>query len=126
VLTIRPTKTEDLDRVVAIEAAADTKQWLGNTGRSWHERALADPDQEHLLAVYDGAVIGFGVLAGAGTGDGTIELRRMVVHPASRGGGHGRALLEAVSRRAQDRHGARQVWPDVKTHNQRARGLYEA
>jgi ribosomal protein S18 acetylase RimI-like enzyme len=124
--TIRPTRTEDLDRVVALEAAADTVEWLCETGRAWHERALADRDQEHLVVEYDGAVIGFGVLAGLRTCDGVIELRRMAVDPAHRGSGTGRALLRAAIGRALDRHGAHRVWLDVKVHNERARLLYES
>jgi diamine N-acetyltransferase len=126
VLTLRPTTPDDLDRVVSLEATADTVEWLCDTGRAWHERALSDPDQEHLVAEEDGVVVGFGVLVGLRTGDGAIELRRMAVDPAVRGRGQGRALLRAAIDRAHDRHDARRVWLDVKAHNRRARALYES
>jgi diamine N-acetyltransferase len=122
--TLRPTEIEDLDQVVAIESSADTVEWLGAIGHEWHRRAIADPDQEHLVAKSDGIVMGFGVVAGLCNVDGTIELRRMVVHPDFRGRGRGRWLLVSLTRRAYERHGGRHVWLDVKSDNRRARALY--
>lgn len=55
-----------------------------------------------------------------------IELRRMVVRPAHRAAGRGRALLTAVLARAYQHHGAPGIWLDVKAHNHRARALYES
>jgi len=68
VLTLRPTGEADLDSIVAIEAAEDTARWLGETGPDWHERARADPDQDHVVAELDGVIVGFGVMAGAAYG----------------------------------------------------------
>ncbi|MEP7026036.1 MAG: GNAT family N-acetyltransferase, partial [Actinomycetota bacterium] len=95
-LTLRPITARDLIHVAAWEARADTSMWLGETGRAWHESVLADPDQEHLIAEDTAALAGFAVLAGMRTGDGAIELRRIVVAPAFRGTGRGRALLRAA------------------------------
>lgn len=125
-LELRVTTLDDLADVHAMEQAADTGQWLGETGRRWHEQALADPDQEHLAAGPRGALTGFAVLAGLERADRVIELRRMVVAPASRGTGQGRALLRAAIARAYDQHGAARVWLDVRPGNQRARSLYQA
>jgi len=69
-------------------------------------------------------VAGFAVLAGVQTGDGAIELRRMVVSPALSATGRGRALLRAVLARAGQDHRAARVWLDVKPRNPRARRLY--
>jgi diamine N-acetyltransferase len=126
VLTIRPTTAEDLIDIVAIEAATDTSVWLGETGLSWHEGALTDPDQEHLVTDSGSALTSFVVLAGIRDTAGAIELRRMVVHPSSRGAGHGRALLKAAISRAYDYHHARRLWLDVKARNRRAKTLYES
>jgi diamine N-acetyltransferase len=123
---LRATTPDDLAEVHAMEQAADTGQWLGETGRRWHEQALADPDQAHLAVGPSGALTAFAVLAGLERGDRVIELRRMVVAPASRGTGQGRALLRAALAYAYDQHGARRVWLDVRPGNQRARSLYEA
>lgn len=125
-LTLRTTSHADLVHVVAWETQAETFLWLGETGHTWHERAVADPDQEHLIAEDAGAAAGFAVLAGVRTGDGAIELRRMVVSPAFRGTGRGRALLRAALAHARREHRAARVWLDVKPRNVRARRLYES
>ncbi|MGH3655713.1 MAG: GNAT family N-acetyltransferase [Micromonosporaceae bacterium] len=89
-MTIRLTTAADLVDVVALEAAADTSIWLGETGLAWHQRALADPDQKHLVMDNGDGLTGFVVLAGIPDNASVIELRRMVVDPAARGAGHGR------------------------------------
>lgn len=123
--TIRPTTVDDIPRVVALETTADTREWLCDTGAAWHEKALSDPTQEHLLAVEGSTIVGFVVLADLHNPDQVIEIRRLVVGPASRGKGLGRSLLKAAVERAYGHHHARQVWLDVKRHNHRARALYK-
>jgi ribosomal protein S18 acetylase RimI-like enzyme len=125
-LTLRATTSADIRHVTNWEADADTAPWLGETGRGWHERALADPDQHHLIVEDTGAPAGFVVLAGVRSGGGTIELRRMVVSAAFRGAGHGRELLQAALAFARREYRASQVWLDVKVGNVRARRLYES
>lgn len=44
-MLLRETRPEDLDGVIGLEESEDTCDWLGATGREWHEHALADPDQ---------------------------------------------------------------------------------
>jgi diamine N-acetyltransferase len=137
-VTIRPGSRADLAGIVALETAADTAMWLGETGLTWHERALVDPDQELLVAEDRGTLAGFAVLVGvggSGSGSGAgassdggrdIELRRMAVDPAMRGAGLGRWLLREVVARARDEHAAHRVLLDVKKHNHRAIALYES
>jgi ribosomal protein S18 acetylase RimI-like enzyme len=125
-MQIRPTTTQDLVHLAALETAPDTSAWLGETGLAWHERALADPDQEHLVAETAGTLAAFVLLAGLRDGQGAIEVRRMAVLLEFRRTGHGRALLRAALAHAYDLHGARRVWLDVKTQNLRARALYES
>ncbi|MPZ63616.1 MAG: GNAT family N-acetyltransferase [Propionibacteriales bacterium] len=125
-LSIRPTAVADLAVVTALEDEPDTAEWLCETGPAWHERALQDPDQEHLVAEYDGGTAGFMVLAGLRRSDGVLELRRIVAAPAVRRTGVGRAMLKAAVACAIDVHDARRVWLDVKTQNVRARTLYES
>ena len=65
VLAILLGSSADLDAIVALESSRDTTEWLGETGPAWHQRALADPDQEYLLAEDEnGHLLGFAVLAG--------------------------------------------------------------
>ncbi|MUL42043.1 GNAT family N-acetyltransferase [Streptomonospora sp. PA3] len=124
-LNLRPTTEADLPQLTRWEADAGTSVWLGTTGADWHAEALADPDQEHVVAVDGEAAVGFAVLAGLLGGEG-VELRRMVVAGPLRGAGRGRGLLRAVLARAFGHHGAHRVWLDVKAHNHRARALYES
>ncbi|MBO0877731.1 MAG: GNAT family N-acetyltransferase [Pseudonocardia sp.] len=124
-LTLRRTTPDDIDDLTCWETEPGTSAWLGGTGHDWHTRALADLDQEHVVAADRDALVGFAVLAGL-RGCGGVELRRMVVAPAHRGTGYGRALLQAVLVRAYRHRGAQTVWLDVKEHNRRARSLYES
>jgi diamine N-acetyltransferase len=124
-LTLRPSAVGDLGDVTGWEAEPDSALWLGETGAGWHSRALADPDQDHLIAAEAEVPVGFAVLAGLSEGV-NLELRRMLVRPAHRGSGRGRALLTASLEWAYQRRGAQGVWLDVKAHNQRARALYES
>jgi diamine N-acetyltransferase len=125
VLTLRPSIAGDLHNLTGWEAEPDTALWLGETGPSWHARALADPDQDHLIALEAAVPVGFAVIAGL-SGGRQLELRRMLLRPASRGKGSGRSLLEAALAWAYQHRGAEGVWLDVKAHNHRARALYES
>jgi ribosomal protein S18 acetylase RimI-like enzyme len=125
-MPLRPTTEADLDRVVALEASPDTTRWLAETGRGWHTRALADPDQQHLVATVNEVVVGFVVLAGVRDPGRVRELRRMVVGAEYRGLGLGRELLRRAVAHAWENLGARGVWLDVKPTNQRAITLYRS
>lgn len=149
-VTLRRTGTLDLDRVLEIEAAPDTAEWLGEVSRGWHAGALEDPDREHLLVRHEGRTAGFVVLAAPrGTEEG-VELRRIVIAPEHRGRGLGRAALRAVlnhvltptptptpalwshdaltsptgQRHGSTTRGVGRVWLDVRPGNGRALALY--
>ncbi|HEU5107641.1 MAG TPA: GNAT family N-acetyltransferase [Micromonosporaceae bacterium] len=115
---------QDLAAIVEIEAGPETTRYLGVTGRQFHERALADPDQEQIVGDVGGVPVGFVVLAGIRDGNGQVELRRIVVSHRHRGAGYGRRLFRSAVSRAYRQHGARQVWLDVKPDNVRGRALY--
>ena len=130
-LRTRLATVHDLKTLVTLETGPDTARYLGVTGLGFHERALADPDQEQIVGELDDpatgpAIVGFVVLAGLRDGGGRIELRRIVLSGAHRGGGHGRALFRAAVARAYRRHGAAELWLDVKPENSRGRALYES
>jgi ribosomal protein S18 acetylase RimI-like enzyme len=131
VLRTRPATRQDLETLVALETGPDTARYLGVTGLGFHRAVLADSDQEHIVGELDDAaagtvIVGFVVLAGLREGGGRIELRRIVLSHAHRGGGHGRALFRAAVRRAFRRHEATGLWLDVKPENKRGRALYES
>lgn len=121
-VTLRRTGTGDLARVLEIEAAPDTAEWLGDCSPRRHADALDDPDREHLLVRHEGRTVGFVVLAAPrGTEEG-VELRRIVIAPEYRGRGLGRAALRAVLDHVLAR--ADRLWLDVKPGNERALALY--
>ena len=123
-LLTRPATASDFGAITAIEAEPGAARYLGVLGLDYHERAMADPDQEQIIASLDGDVIGFVVLAGVAREDHRIELRRIAMDRGHRGAGLGRALFRAALTRAFQQHGARQVWLDVKPDNAVALALY--
>ncbi|WP_432560147.1 GNAT family N-acetyltransferase [Granulicoccus sp. GXG6511] len=135
-MLLRETRPEDLDGVIGLEESEDTCDWLGDTGRSWHENALADPDQWHLVFVKahpsrddedrDGEeLVGFVVLAGLAK-PGPVEMRRMVVSAVQRGKGYGRQLLGEVFKLIDDVPDRDRIWLDVSPDNERAVALYDS
>lgn len=120
---VEHTTVGDIDRILRLESATEDAEWLAPTGRNWHEAALADPNQEHLLLLEDGRLAGYAVLVGVQTG-GDIELRRMVIDPARRGRGLGRIFMRYIVDYVQKTYACRGMWMDMKCHNARARKLY--
>nr|WP_281373086.1 GNAT family N-acetyltransferase [Kineococcus aurantiacus] len=80
-------------------------------------------DVEHLAAVVDGAVRGFGAVDLV-VQPGRGALFGLVVHPAHRSRGLGTALVRALEERARAR-GARGAVLEVEVDNPRALALYE-
>lgn len=123
-LHIRHAMHADIAAMVALETAPDARRYLGIVGRQFHESALANPDQEQLVAELGGKVVGFAVLAGIRDGGGRLELRRIIMGGDHRGCGYGRLLFRAAVARAYQCHGAKQVWLDAKPDNTVALTLY--
>lgn len=121
---LRPTRRADLDDVIAFEEARDTRRFLGQGGRPWHEGVLTDPDMEHLVLVDRlDRVLAFAILAGL-SDHRAVEIRRMVVAPEGRGHGLGRMLLRLLLEQALADAKVSRVWLDVSEDNTRARSLY--
>ena len=70
------------------------------------------------------ASVGFLILIGCKSQNLSLELKRMVVQ--AKGTGLGRAALRVAKKVAFDDLGAHRFWLDVRTHNQRARALYDS
>ena len=122
-LRLRPTREDDLDYVVAAEAAPDAAPFLAPSPRDEHAEFLRDEDQRHLIAEAGGARVGF-VLLRLHARDRAVELRRLAITEPGRG--YGRAALRLVVAAAFGEHGAHRLWLDVKPHNHRARALYRS
>lgn len=135
-MLLRRTQPDDLDGVVMVEEGEDTAHWFVSTGPEWHQDALADPDQLHLVfskqhhaedARNDTEeLVGFAVLSGFSQ-PGPIKLRRMVISSMQRGKGYGRQLLgELLKLVAEEMSDRDLVWLRVKSDNQAAQQLYQS
>ncbi|MFY1636704.1 GNAT family N-acetyltransferase [Solwaraspora sp. WMMB335] len=125
-LTVRTAALADITGMTEMESGPETARYLGRIGRAYHERAMADPDQEQIVAEVGDTLVGFVVLAGLRNPDRQVELRRIVVAHSHRGTGQGRALFRAAVSRAYHQHNACQVWLDVKPDNAKGRALYDS
>lgn len=122
-LQLRKTEEADLDYVLHAEHSDENRSFLIPWSREQHVQSLANPDIQHLI-VQTETRVGYAILAGFRSPNQSIELRRLVITEKARG--YGKATVELIKDLAFKTHGAHRLWLDVKDHNQRARGLYEA
>ncbi|MFP5020383.1 GNAT family N-acetyltransferase [Pseudonocardia phyllosphaerae] len=92
----RPDDATEIAALVALDASVPAGI-LGDTGPDWHRAAAADPDRLHVVAAGTGREVdGYLVLAAPRGPEPGVELHRLVVAPARRGSGLGRALLDTA------------------------------
>ena len=123
---LRPTMQSDLDFVLSLERDPANLPYITPWERTQHEAAIRFPDFRHFIIEggEDLASAGFLILVGCKSPNQSLELKRMVVQ--HKGQGFGRAALRLAKKVAFDDLGAHRFWLDVRTHNARARGLYES
>ena len=123
---LRPTMQSDLDFVLSVERDPANLPSITPWERTQHEAAIRFPDFRHFVVEGgdDLAPVGFLILIGCRSPNLSIELKRMVVQV--QGAGFGRAALRVAKKVAFDDLGAHRFWLDVRTHNARARGLYDS
>ncbi len=123
---LRPTMQSDLAYVLSVERDPANLPYITPWERTQHEAAIRFPDFRHfIIEGGDGLVsVGFLILIGCKSPNQSLELKRMVVQ--DKGAGYGRAALRVAKRVAFDDLGAHRFWLDVRTHNARARGVYES
>jgi ribosomal protein S18 acetylase RimI-like enzyme len=130
---VRRALPDDLDDVVRL--IAGFRDWWGKTQPTEQriaavvERLLADRATEFLLAHDDaGAAVGVCQLRyrlSVWTGSEDCWLEDVFVLEGARGGGHGRALVEAAFESARAR-GCRRIELDVNEQNEGALRFYES
>ena len=123
---LRPTMLSDLDFVLSVEQDPACRPYITPWERTQHEAAIRFPDFRHFIIEggEDLAAVGFLILIGCKSQHQSLELKRMVVQ--AKGGGFGRAALRVAKKVAFDDLGAHRFWLDVKTHNTRAKALYDS
>ena len=114
---VRRARTEDLDAICEIEAAAFSRPWCRDTFAS----ILLRMEAELLVATDRDVVVGYTVLICA---TGEAELANLAVSPANRGQGVARALLAEATRTLEDR-GVSHLYLAVRASNTGAINLYE-
>jgi ribosomal-protein-alanine N-acetyltransferase len=114
-MVIRPLTVDDLDRVVALEAANQPAPWSEGVFRD----ELAAENRVYLAADEDG-VVGFGGVMLVGD---EAHVTNLLVDPEWRGRGIGLELmLGLIAAGLSD--GARHLTLEVRSTNEAARGLY--
>jgi RimJ/RimL family protein N-acetyltransferase len=123
---LRPTMSSDLEFVLSLEQDPANLPFITPWERTQHEAAIRFPDFRHFIVEGGPGLdaVGFVILIGCKSRNQSLELKRMVVR--SKGEGFGRAALRMAKKVAFDELGAHRLWLDVKTHNTRAKGLYDS
>lgn len=125
-LRLRPTMLSDLDFVLTVEQDPACRPTITPWERIQHEGAVRFPDFRHFI-VEAGAgtqAVGFVILQGCRSRHRSVELKRMVI--VTQGQGLGRACLRQLKRMAFRDLQAHRFWLEVKTHNVRAKALYDS
>lgn len=122
---LRPTMQSDLEFVLSIEHDEVNLPYITPWERTQHEAAIRFPDFRHFI-IEGGAdldAVGFAILIGCRSRHLSLELKRMVVQ--AKGRGYGRGALRVIKKIAFDELRAHRLWLDVKSHNTRAKALYD-
>lgn len=122
---LRPTMQSDLEFVLSIEHDDVNLPYITPWERTQHEAAIRFPDFRHFI-IEGGAdldAVGFAILIGCRSRHLSLELKRMVVQ--AKGRGYGRGALRVIKKIAFDELRAHRLWLDVKSHNTRAKALYD-
>ena len=124
-IRLRPTLIDDLEYVITVENDPVNRPSITPWERTQHEAAVRFPDFRHFIVEAGDALepVGFVILVGCRSPHKSIELKRMVIQ--SKGQGLGRACLRLLKKIAFEDLGAHRFWLDVKTHNVRAKALYD-
>ena len=124
-IELRHTTESDLPYVLAAEGDVENSRFINVWPEAQHRAALDDAHMEHLILVAQpqGDRIGFVILAGVNDTHRSVEFLRIVV--TEKGQGYGRAAVRTIKRHAFEVLSAHRLWLDVKTHNARARAVYE-
>jgi putative acetyltransferase len=111
----------EVARLLGQSDGVAARLYPGEYRRPITAEALAKPGAHVLIARYSGAAVGLCVIFERG--DGTVEVKRMIVDEATRGRGVGTALLRSAHAEAR-KLGAHTALLEVGVRNTEAQALY--
>ena len=124
-MLLRRATLNDIPAILAHERLPESAQFVGQWPEDRHRATLLSPDARYFVSESDSAQLrAFAILRGLKETSGSIELKRLVVHPP--GQGLGRQILAELIRVAFDEFHAHRFFLDVFDDNLRARHLYQS
>ncbi|MGA2536222.1 MAG: GNAT family protein [Terracidiphilus sp.] len=123
-MLLRSARLEDIPAIVAMERLDESRKFVGQWSDDRHRATFQSLDARYFVSEGDGGALrAYVILRGLAESSGSIELKRLVVHPP--GQGLGREILKEVLRLAFDEFGAHRLFLDVFDDNARAIHLYQ-
>jgi diamine N-acetyltransferase len=124
-MLLRPATPEDIPAIVALERLPESTRFVGQWSEERHRATLAGPDARYFVVESETSLLcAFAILRGLAETSGSIELKRLVVHPP--GQGLGRQILAELIRMAFEEFRAHRLFLDVFDDNARTRHIYES
>lgn len=132
-MPLRPATSEDISAIVALERLPASAQFVGQWSEDRHRATLLSPDARYYVSEAEprkaeqagaGDLRAYAILRGLSETSGSIELKRLVVHPP--GEGLGRPILAELIRIAFEEFHAHRLFLDVFDDNPRALHLYRS
>ena len=122
-MLLRPATPDDIPAILALERLPASAQFVGQWSEDRHRATLASPDARYYVSQSEtGEICAYAILRGLSETSGSIELKRLVVHPP--GLGLGRKILAELLAIAFDQFHAHRLFLDVFADNARALHLY--
>jgi RimJ/RimL family protein N-acetyltransferase len=124
-MLLRLANTEDIPAIVALERLPESGRFVGQWNEERHRATVFSADARYFVGETEsGGLCAYAILRGLAEDSGSIELKRLVVHPP--GQGLGRQILSELLRIAFEEFAAHRVFLDVFSDNPRAVHLYKS
>ena len=130
---LRPARPEDIPGIIALERLPESARFVGQWSEERHRATLLSPDARYFVSdagssMKDQAdsnpLRAFAILRGFAETSGSIEIKRLVVHPP--GQGLGRGILTELIDMAFEQFHAHRLFLDLFEDNPRAFHLYQS
>lgn len=120
-ISLKGTKEEDLDFVLATERHPSNSPYIGQWSREEHLQLVKSANR-HILIMANDVRVGYLILKGFEKK--VIELTRIAMNV--KGKGYGRQAIQMVKKFVFEESGFHRLWLDVIDGNDRAIKLYES